>query len=134
MSTENLEPIVRIVIEGIGYDGEEWGSTSGTPGEMKVFPEGSDEGRVLVEAARAHAVKKLDYFIAVAATVRDSLDFSVPNQPLRHEVEQIQSALAKAADFAQVLVELAPWLYEDDEGNDEPEPEPSPEPTGADAT
>jgi hypothetical protein len=130
MGAENLEPIVNVTIEGIGYDGDAWSMRSGTPGEMAIFPESSEHGRALVEAARAHAVAKLDYFMAAAAVVRESLDFSVPNQPLRDQVQSVQESLAKAAGFAQVLVELAPWLYDDGEDDDdEPAPEPSPEPS-----
>lgn len=126
---ENLDPVVRLTVEGCGFDGEEWGSTSGTPGHMTVFPESGVHQRAIVEACRAYAVEKLDYFIAVATTVRADLDFTLPNQPLRSEVESVKDALAKATDFAQVLVELAPWLYEDDD--DEGEAEPAPDPEGS---
>lgn len=125
---ENLEPVIRLSVEGKGWDGEEWNAGSGTPGECVVFPESSDEQRAIVEALRAHAIKKLDYFISVAAVVRAKLDFSLPNQPLRSEVESIHDALEKAAEFARILVELAPWLYEDED--DEGDPEPQPDPAG----
>lgn len=132
MSTENLEPIVHFVIEGKGYDGNEWTATSGTPGEMVVFPESSEEGRAVVEAMRAYAVTRLDYHITAAALVRNVLDFSVPNQPLESQVREIVKHLDSAGEAARVLAELAPWLYDDDEGDD-PEPEPSPDPSSSKA-
>lgn len=126
---ENLDPVVHIRIEGKGYDGEEWNASSGTPGECVIYPESSEEQRAVIEALRAHAVKKLDYFIGVAAVVRAEMDFSLPNQPLRTEVESVHDALEKATAFARILVELAPWLYEDeDDGGD---PEPAPDPAGS---
>ena len=112
---ENLDPVVRLIVEGKGFDGEEWNATSGTPGEAIVFPESGPEQRAIVEAIRAYAVKKLDYHLACAAVVRENLDFGLPNQPLRTEVESVHTHLDSAREYARILVELAPWLYEDDD-------------------
>lgn len=75
-------------------------------------------------SAYHHAAHELR---SMASEVRDSLDFSTPNQPLRSEVESVESALVRAAEFARILVELAPWLYEDDDDDSEDDPDPSPE-------
>lgn len=121
---ERLDPVVRLVIEGKGWDGDEWKATTGEPGEVVIYPENA---RKVIEPLRAYLAERLSYNVSMVALKVAELDFTVPNLPddvsLRSLVEQLEAT----TEIARCLHQLSPWDYDDDDG-EEGEPEPDPDP------
>jgi hypothetical protein len=131
---EDFTPSISISVESL------WGENanpSGTPGDMRIDPDGDAE---IVRALRARAVRWLDFHYAAYAVMRygapedddapefAGLDFDSPAQPTTTDIERLQLHAQKIVQMLGVLHELAPTAFDDDDDED---PEPAPDPAGS---
>lgn len=132
---EDFTPRLRIVVESL------WGdrpTPSGTPGAIDINPDiQAAVVRALREAARGELDKALGFLVVLRHgnpdTDHPGLDFDAPNQPTTADVEYLLHQAERIVAALEVLRELAPTVFpDDDDGDDDPEPDPAPEPsTGA---
>lgn len=103
--------ILHLTIDSYDCDGEQ---RVGRVDPSKVVLYREDATEEIVEAIRAHVVKRLDFKLSAAFVLRESLDFDAPNQPTMQDLTGIIKALEDAAEHARTLMHLAPEQAEDD--------------------
>jgi hypothetical protein len=128
--SEYQDPPLRLLIQGLRWDGEDWSTRLATDEPIEFRLHGTDsEGdeQTVLRALRSDAVRRFAMHIFGLVGAWDALDFDRPDWPTTADLSRLVEKADTVATLARVLRELAPEIIDDDDDDDEPEQDPEPE-------
>ncbi len=114
MSTELHDPPLRVTVEGMRWDGENFTPT-GTSATFDLHGTDSGDAAQVLRLLRSHLATRLRMRSALLAMTLEEHDFDAPNAPTEHDVGRLEEHARSVLNAIEALRELSAEVIDDDE-------------------